>query len=204
MKENLEMVKTLARDLRNDKEFPRSPREMLSGYVPAARAVDECRADLIGWQGEYYSNCPLDQRWLTFAEIDYQAFRSFIATGSSDTGIAVWIGEHAKKRSRQDIVVRNNREGDLRLSDLPAQLQERMEDYIVSFVPRIAWSIIGSTCMTWRRSVSELSHRTNRSMTSAVVSTSPKMPPSTPIMVSAALCKAGSPDAQASLTVMQR
>ena len=43
MKENLEKVKLLARDLRDDKEFPRSPRETLGGYVLAARAVDKCR-----------------------------------------------------------------------------------------------------------------------------------------------------------------
>ena len=136
MKENLEKVKTLARETQNDKEFPRSPRETLGGYVLAARAVDKCRADLIGWHGEYHSNCPLDQRWLTFAEIDYQAFRCFVATGSTDPEIAMWIGEHAKKRSRQEIVLWNNRQRDLRLSDLPPQLQEDMEDYIVSFAPK--------------------------------------------------------------------
>src|SRR5437867_3376351 len=71
MKENLEKVKLLARDLRDGKEFPRSPRKTLAGYVLAARAVDKCRAVLIGWEGEYHSNCPLDQVWLKFAEIDY-------------------------------------------------------------------------------------------------------------------------------------
>src|SRR2546426_900759 len=80
MKENLEKVKLLARDLRNGKEFPRSPRETLGVYVLAARAVEKCRAVLVGWQGEYHSNCPLDQRWLKFAEIDYNAFKSFVAT----------------------------------------------------------------------------------------------------------------------------
>ncbi len=40
MKDNLEKVRLLARDLRNGKEFPRSPRETLGGYVLAARAVD--------------------------------------------------------------------------------------------------------------------------------------------------------------------
>ena len=39
MKENLEKVKLLARDLRNGKEFPRSPRETLGGYLLAARAL---------------------------------------------------------------------------------------------------------------------------------------------------------------------
>src|SRR5437879_5072305 len=88
MKENLEKVELLARDLRNGKEFPRSPRETLGGYVLAARAVDKCRAVLVGWQGEYHSNCPLDQRWLKFAEIDYHAFRSFVATGATDAEVA--------------------------------------------------------------------------------------------------------------------
>lgn len=136
MKEDLEKVKLLARDLRNGKEFPRSPRETLGGYVLAARALDKCRADLVGWQGDYHSNCPLDQRWLGFAGIDYNEYRSFVATGATDDEVAAWIGEHAKKRSRADIVVWNNKERDLRLSDLSPELQEYMEEYIGSSVPR--------------------------------------------------------------------
>jgi hypothetical protein len=136
MKENLDKVSQLARDLRNGKVFPRSPRETFAGYVLAARALDKCRPAIVGWQGEYHSNCPLDQRWLKFAEIDYNAYRSFVATGATDDEVAAWIGEHAKKRPRVDVVVWNNKERDLRLSDLPPQLQERMEDYIASFVPR--------------------------------------------------------------------
>ena len=136
MKENLEKVKLLARDLRDGKEYPRSPRETLAGYVLAARALDKCRAVLVGWQGEYHSNCPLDQRWLKFAEIDYNAYKLFVATGATDDEVAAWIGEHAKKRSRADIVVWNNQLRDQRLSDLPLQLQEYMEDYIASNIPR--------------------------------------------------------------------
>src|ERR1051325_4193125 len=96
--EDLEKVKLLARDLRDGKEFPRSPRTTLGGYVLAARAVDKCRAVLVDWQGEYHSNCPLDQRWLKFAEIDYDEFRSVVASGATDEEIAQWVGEHAKKR----------------------------------------------------------------------------------------------------------
>ena len=81
----------LARDLRDGKQYPRSPRETLGGYVLAARAVDKCRAVLARSQGDYHSNCPLDQIWLKFAEIDYDAFRSFVATGATDDAIAVWI-----------------------------------------------------------------------------------------------------------------
>src|SRR5437762_14326255 len=97
--ENLEKVKLLARDLRDGKQFPRSPRATLGGYVLAARAVDKCRAVLVDCQGEYHSNCPLDQRWLSFAEIDYGDFRSLVASGAIDDETAAWIEKNAKKRS---------------------------------------------------------------------------------------------------------
>ena len=42
--ETFEKGKILTRDLRGDREYPRSPRETLGGYVLAARAVDKCRA----------------------------------------------------------------------------------------------------------------------------------------------------------------
>jgi hypothetical protein len=135
MKENLEKVRLLARDLRDGKAFPRSPRDTLAGYVLAARALDKCRAALVGWEGEYHSNCPLDQQWLRFAEIEYGAFRLFVATGTTDEEVAAWIEAHAKKRSRAEIVVWNNRLRDQRLSDLSPELQEYPEDYVVAAVP---------------------------------------------------------------------
>jgi len=136
MKENIEKVKLLSRDLRDGKEYPRSPRETLGGYVLAARALDKCRAVLAGLQGEYHANCPLDQRWLKFAGIAFEEFRSFVATGATDEDVASWIGKRAKKRPRAKIIAWNNRERDLRLSDLPSELQEYMEDYIPKAIPR--------------------------------------------------------------------
>lgn len=136
MKENIEKVKLLARDLRLGKNFPRSPRRKLGGYVLAARAVDKCRAVLAGCQGDYHSNCPLDQRWLKFAEIPYDDFKAFVASGATDDEVAGWIVEHARKRPQAEIIGWNNKERDLRLSDLPPELQEYMEDYISKYVPR--------------------------------------------------------------------
>jgi hypothetical protein len=52
MTKDLEKVKLLARDLRDGKEFPRSPRQTLAGYISAARAVDKCRAVLTGREGK--------------------------------------------------------------------------------------------------------------------------------------------------------
>jgi hypothetical protein len=136
MNEKIEKVKLLARDLRDGKAYPRSPRETLGGYVLAARAVDKCRAVLAGWQGEYHSNCPLDQIWLKFAEIDYDAYRGFVATGATDDEVASWIDGNSRKRARSEIIVWNNKQRDMRLSDLSLELQEFMEDYIAKFVPR--------------------------------------------------------------------
>lgn len=116
MKEDLEKVKSWSRDLREDKESPRNPREKLGGYALAARALDKCRAALVGRQGEYLSNCPLDQRWLRFAELDYNAFRGFVATGATDDQVAGWIEEHAKQRPQVEIAAWNDREGSVRIS----------------------------------------------------------------------------------------
>jgi hypothetical protein len=116
MKEDLEKVKRLARDLRDDKASPRAPHVALGGYALAARAVDKCRATLVGWQGDYLSNCPLDQRWLSFAGIDYGSFRSYVAGGATDEEIAAWIGEHARQRQPAEIEAWNKREGSVHLS----------------------------------------------------------------------------------------
>jgi hypothetical protein len=129
-----EKLKLLAKDL--TKEYPRSPRETLGGYVLAARCIDKCRAVLNGTQGEYHYACPLDHRWLKFAEINPEELKAFVATGATDEEIANWVQQHAKKRSRAEIVQWNNKERDTRLSDLPPETQEFMEDYIQKYVPR--------------------------------------------------------------------
>lgn len=116
MKEDLNKVKKLARDLRDGNGSPRGPHVTLGGYALAARAVDKCRATLIGWQGDYLSNCPLDQRWLRFAGIDYDSFRSFVATGATDEEVGAWIGAHAKQRPPAEIEAWNKREGAVQLS----------------------------------------------------------------------------------------
>ena len=136
MKKNLEKTKLLSRDLREGKQYPRSPRETLAGYVLAARALDKCRASLVKWQGEYHANCPLDQMWLKFAEIEFEDFKAIVATGASDDAVAAWISKRAKKRPRAEIIAWNNKQREMRLSDLPAELQEYMEDYIPKFIPR--------------------------------------------------------------------
>ncbi len=131
---NQEKLKLLAKDL--TKEFPRGPRTTLGGYVLAARCIDKCRAVLNGTGGEYHYACPLDMRWLNFAGINADELKTFVATGATDAEIADWIARHAKQKTRLEVIEWNNKERDLRLSDLPPPLQEFMEDYIQQFVPR--------------------------------------------------------------------
>jgi hypothetical protein len=76
------------------------------------------------------------QFWLEFAGIEYDAFRAFVATGATEEAIAAWIGKRAKKRPRAEVIAWNNKQRELRLSELPAKIQEYMENYILKFTPR--------------------------------------------------------------------
>jgi hypothetical protein len=130
---NTNAMRPLAKDL--TKDYPRSPRETLSGYVIAARTLDKCRATLAGTAGEYHFDCPLDNFFFAFAEISAENFKNFVATGASDEEVAHWIERTAKKRPRIEIIKWDNDWRYKRLPDLPDAMQEFMEDYIPQFVP---------------------------------------------------------------------
>lgn len=126
-------LKVLAKDL--SKDFPRSPRETLAGYVIAGRTLDKCRAKLVGTNGEYHFDCPLDNMFFGFAGIVPEEFKAFVATGASDEEVANWVEEKAKKRPRIEIIKWNNEWRYKRISEIPDGMQEFMEDYIPRFVP---------------------------------------------------------------------
>jgi hypothetical protein len=130
---NAEKLKLLAKDL--TQSYPRSPRETLGGYVIAARTLDKCRASLNGTLGEYKFGCMLDSQFFTFAEIDENQFRDFVATGAKDEEVAEWIQRQARMRPRAEIIQWNNRMREMRVGELPADRQEFLEDYIAKFVP---------------------------------------------------------------------
>ena len=127
-------LKLLAPDL--TKNYPRSPRETLAGYVIAARMLDKCRAVLAGTAGEYHFDCPLDNQFLGFAGIDAEQFKAFVATGATDVEVAGWIEQHSKVKDRAEIIVWNNKLRCTRLCDMPINLQEFLEGYIPQFVPK--------------------------------------------------------------------
>lgn len=129
-----EKLKLLAKDL--TKDYPRSPRETLAGYVIAARMLDKCRAVLAETAGEYHFDCPLDNQFLGFTGIDAEQFKTFVATGATDAEVATWIEQHSKIKERPEIVVWNNKLRATRPCDMPIELQQFLEDYIPKVVPK--------------------------------------------------------------------
>lgn len=134
MSANEEKLRMLAKDL--SKEFPRSPRETLAGYVIAGRMLDKCRAVILNINSDYHFDCPLDRRFLSFAEIRAESFREFVATGTSDAEVAEWIRRNAKARPRMEVIRWNNQLREMKVSDLPEEAQEFLEGYIEKFLPR--------------------------------------------------------------------
>lgn len=75
---------------------PRSARTRLGGYVILPRLLDKCRATLVGKNGEYHYNCPLDQHFFRFAGIDADALKAEVAKGLGDGALLEWIQAHSK------------------------------------------------------------------------------------------------------------
>lgn len=76
---------------------PRSPRCRLGGYVILPRMLDKCRAHLAGTPGEYHFNCPLDQQFFAFTDIDAEALKAELAAGRTDSEMLAWIGAHTSQ-----------------------------------------------------------------------------------------------------------
>jgi Domain of unknown function (DUF5069) len=97
---NAEKLRALALDL--NRTAPRSPRTALANFpAVAARLVDKCRSELVGWNGAYHYNCPLDRKFFTACGLDAEALRGFIATGANDTEVAVWMSQNARSAPKK-------------------------------------------------------------------------------------------------------
>jgi hypothetical protein len=90
-----------APDLR--KSYPRSPAEVLGGFVILARLIDKCRAVIAGKEGEYKYNCPVDQRFFDFTNIDADEFKKLVAKGKSNDEIVDWVQSKTKALSDSEI-----------------------------------------------------------------------------------------------------
>jgi hypothetical protein len=90
------MINLSAPDL--NQHPPRSCRIRLGGYVILPRMLDKCRAEIAGKQGPYHYACPIDQRFLTFVDINPDELKAEVAKGKGDDEILKWIEEHAKNK----------------------------------------------------------------------------------------------------------
>ena len=91
---NAEKLRAFALDL--NRAAPRSPRTALANFpAVAARLVDKCRAELVGWNGAYHYNCPMDRKFFAACGLDPEALREFIATGADDAEVAAWMTQNA-------------------------------------------------------------------------------------------------------------
>lgn len=75
---------------------PRSTRTRLGGYALLPRMLDKCRAEIVGKNGEYHYDCPLDQHILNFLGIDAAALKTEAATGKGDGEMLAWIVANQK------------------------------------------------------------------------------------------------------------
>ncbi len=81
-------------DLRKD--FPRSMKFELAGYVHLARMIDKCRAVLAGTEGEYIYPCPMDERLMEFVGMTSDQFTAAVKAHSTDAGVVKWFEQRAQ------------------------------------------------------------------------------------------------------------
>jgi len=88
-------------DLR--KNFPRSMRVKMEGYVHLARMIDKCRAVLAGTEGEYIYPCPMDERLMEFAGITAKEFTATVKANPTDEGVVQWFRKTAKPHTPAEL-----------------------------------------------------------------------------------------------------
>lgn len=77
---------------------PRSARCRLGGYVLLPRMIDKGRAAIVGKNGEYNYNCPLDQHLVDFLGFDAEALRKELESGKGDGEILEWVNAKAQQK----------------------------------------------------------------------------------------------------------
>lgn len=90
-------------DLDLSKQAPHSPRERLGGFAIACRAVDKCRASLVGTLGEYHYDCPLDNQLFTFKGITSNQFKAAVKTAKNYDDVGAWLLANGRAKTPPEI-----------------------------------------------------------------------------------------------------
>ncbi len=84
-------------------EAPHSPRERVTGFAIARRAVDKCRASLAGTAGAYHFDCPMDNMLFTFKGITGGQFSAAVQAAATYEGVGAWLLANGTRRSTLEI-----------------------------------------------------------------------------------------------------
>ena len=91
----------VTRDL--TKQAPHSPRERISGFAIASRAVDKCRASLAGTPGEYHYDCPLDNLLFSFKGITGAQFKTAVQAAKNYEDVGTWLLANGTRKTPAEI-----------------------------------------------------------------------------------------------------
>ena len=96
-------MKTLiiGRDL--NKQAPNSPRDRIGGFAIACRAVDKCRASLVGMLGEYHYDCPLDNQLFSFKGITGEQFAAEVKIAKNYDEVGAWLLVYGTAKTASEI-----------------------------------------------------------------------------------------------------
>jgi len=112
--------------------YPRSPREMMSGWVYLPRFVDKIRLHLAGkLHADYQENFTdgFDGRWLKAAGVSADAFIQVVKNSITDGEVVDWVVTNVKKTAAEKATFNNfvlNRGQDD--DAMKARLKTRKED----------------------------------------------------------------------------
>ena len=112
--------------------YPRSPREMMSGWVYLPRFVDKIRLHLAGRLHPDYANNfkqGFDARWLEAAGLSAEQFVEVVRGTITDGQVADWVRQNvrktdAEKRIFNDFILNRGNDAD----DARARLVQRKKE----------------------------------------------------------------------------
>jgi hypothetical protein len=112
--------------------YPRSPRELMSGWVYLPRFVDKIRLHLAGkLHSDYQENFTkgFDAAWLKAAGVTAETFLAAVKDSVTDGQVADWVRQNVKKTEAEkkafaEFVLNRGREDDA----MKARLKMRKEE----------------------------------------------------------------------------
>jgi len=125
--------------------YPRSPREMMSGWIYLPRFVDKIRLHLAGkLHADYQENLTkgFDGAWLKAAGVSAEPFIEVVKNSVTDGEVADWVAKNvhkmeAEKTAFRDFILNRGRDEDavkMRLKMRKAEAGLAARDDIQTFV----------------------------------------------------------------------